>query len=146
MPWPEEEEEFSTILSAITASNTPCFQQIMFSNFEGGLEDLSPFFEGYNGHVCAVHYQQKEKMWYSTKGGSLMGSLTLAVKFGAPYNKSLDTAEVITEVLEEGIVAYMRFPKTFFEEMSSALSTEEKIALAKELGVWNKCLFIEVSK
>lgn len=67
-------------------------------------------------------------------------------RFGTPYNKSLDTAEVVTEVLEEGVVAYMRFPKTFFDEMSSALSTEEKTELAKELGVWNKCLFIEVSK
>lgn len=99
MPWPEEEEEFSTILSAITASTTPCFQQIMFSNFDGGLEDLSPFFEGYNGHVCAVHYQQKEKMWYSTKGGSLMGSLTLAVKYLASYVRFL-WPKILLDILQ----------------------------------------------
>jgi len=145
MPWPEEEEEFATILAALTAYSTACFQQLLFSHFEGELSDLSPFFDGYNGHVCAVHYQEKEKMWYSIKGGSLMGSLTLAVKFGSPYEKSKDNKEITTEELEEGIMAYMKFPKRFFDEISSALSTEERMVLAKELGVWNRCLFIELS-
>eukprot|EP00026_Physarum_polycephalum_P003426 Phypoly_transcript_03437.p1 GENE.Phypoly_transcript_03437~~Phypoly_transcript_03437.p1 ORF type:complete len:614 (+),score=121.79 Phypoly_transcript_03437:263-2104(+) len=146
MPWPEDEAyDFTNIIDTITAQDTPVFLQIIFSGFEGGLEDLKPFFDRFNGNVCAVHYQEKEQMWYSSKGGSLMGSLNLAVKFGIPYNKETDKQETETEVLEEGVVAYRKFPAKFFEEMSSASSEEEKAELARELGVWDRCLFIEAS-
>jgi hypothetical protein len=146
MPWPEDEAyDFTNIIDTITAQNTPVFLQIIFSGFEGGFEELKPFFDRFNGNVCAVHYQEKEKMWYSNKGGLLMGNLNLAVKFGIPYNKETDKQVTETEVLDEGVVAYRKFPATFFEEMSSATSDEEKAELAKELGVWDRCLFIEVS-
>lgn len=146
MPWPEDESyDFSNILETITSQNTPVFLQIIFTGFEGGLEELKPFFTQFNGNVCAVHYQEKEKMWYSSKGGSLMGSLTLAVKYGIPYDKATDKQETITDVLEEGVVSYMKFPAKFFDEMSSESTQEEMTELARSLGVWNRCLFIELS-
>lgn len=146
MPWPEDEAyDFSNIIETITAQNTPIFLQIIFTSFEGEFEDLKPFFTQFNGHVCAVHYQDREKMWYSSKGGSLMGNLSLAVKFGIPYNKETDKQETETEELDEGVVAYRKFPTNFFEEMSSAISPDEKTELAKELGVWDRCLFIEAT-
>lgn len=65
--------------------------------------------------------------------------------FGIPYNKEMDKQVTETEELEEGVVAYRKFPANFFEEMSSAISPEEKTELARELGVWDRCLFIEAS-
>lgn len=146
MPWPEEDTyDFANIVETITAQDTPVFLQILFTDFTGTEEDLQPFFNKFNGHVCAVVYTAKEKMWYSSKGGSLMANLSLAVKFGIPYNRESDKHVTETEELEEGVIAYRKFPVNFFEEMSSATSLEEKTELARELCIWDRCLFIEAS-
>lgn len=66
-------------------------------------------------------------------------------RFGIPYDRETDKQETITEILEEGVVSYMKFPAKFFDEMASEGTQEEMAEIARSLGVWNRCLFIELS-